>query len=118
MKLTLKWVATIFTVLLFLNLFIDTVPPRYKYTPMESASGKEMYKGHTDHQWSGEQITHAALLALWVIVAVLAIWVTPERSWVALYFQRKRAEQQAKIAEAEAKTAKFKKERAVESART
>ncbi len=118
MKLTLKWLATIFTVLLFLNFFVDTVPPKYKYTPIESATGAEIYKGHTDHQWTGEQITRASLLALWAIVVVLAIWVTPEKSWVALYFQRKRAEQQAKIAEAEAKTAKFNKERAVESART
>ena len=118
MKLTLKWLATIFTVLLFLTLFIDTVPPEYKYKPIESAASTEMYKGYTDHQWTGEQITHAALLAFWVIVAVLAIWVAPEKSWIALYFQRKRAEQQAKIAEAEANTAKFKKERTVESART
>jgi hypothetical protein len=114
MKLTLKWLATIFTVLLFLNLFIDTVPPKYKYRPAEGTADAETFTGYNDYQWTPEQITRAVLLALYVIVMVLAIWAVPEKSWVGLYFQRKRAEQQAKIAEAEARTAAFKKDRVTE----
>jgi hypothetical protein len=40
----------------------------------------------------------------------MGIWVTPERTWMGLYMERKKAEQKAKIAEAEAQITRLKKE--------
>jgi len=92
MKLTIKWVATVATILLFLNLFLDTIP------------------SSDNLQWTTDQITRALLLALYAIVVIMAIWSSTEKTWVGLVFKRKRVEQEAKIAEAEAQIAKFKKD--------
>jgi hypothetical protein len=92
MKLTIKWIATIATVILFLNLFIDTVP------------------SPENLQWSTDQITRALFLALYVIIVIIAIWSSTDKTWVGLIFKRKRVEQEAKIAEAEAQIAKYKKD--------
>ena len=48
----------------------------------------------------------------------MAIWITPDKSWLGLYVERKRAEQRAKIAEAEAQIAKYKKDSLSDSANT
>lgn len=92
MKLTIKWVATVATILLFLNLFLDAIP-----------SSENL-------QWTTDQITKALLLALYAIVVIMAIWSSTEKTWIGLVFKRKRVEQEAKIAEAEAQISKFKKD--------
>lgn len=92
MKLTIKWIATVATVALCVIRYIRTVPS------MDNL------------QWSVDQITDAILIALYAIVVVIAIWSDTEKTWVGLIFKRKRVEQEAKIAEAEAQIAKFKKD--------
>ena len=118
MKLTVKWVATLATLVLFVSLFVDTVPPKYKYRAIDDSERPELYQGYNDHQWSSDQLKHALLLALFTVVVILAIWSTPEKSWLGLYLECKRTEQRAKIAEAEAQIAKHKKDTFQESAET
>ncbi|MBU8932645.1 MAG: hypothetical protein KOO62_01435 [candidate division Zixibacteria bacterium] len=112
MKLTIKWVASIVTILLLTVIFVETVPPTYKYSQVDVPGQSNLFEGKSDHQWSIEQLTRALLLALSTIVIIMAIWVSPERSWPGLYMERKRAEQRAKIAEAEAQIAKLKMDKA------
>ncbi len=115
MKLTIKWVATAVTILLITIMFVETVPPAQKYRPVDVPDRSNLVEGYDDHQWSIEQLTRALLLVLYTIIVVMAIWVTPEKSWLGLYTERKRAEQRAKIAEAEATIAKHKKDAIKES---
>lgn len=97
MKLTIKWIATIATIILFLNLFLETIP------------------SPENLQWTTDQITRALFLALYAIIVVIAIWSSTDKTWVGLVLKRKRVEQEAKIAEAEAQIAKFKKDATSES---
>jgi hypothetical protein len=108
MKLTIKWVATVVTILLLAAMFVETVPPTQKYNPVVTADGANLFESKLDYQWSTRQLTRALLLAMFAFVVTMAIWVTPERSWLGLYLERKRTEQRAKIAEAEANIAKHK----------
>jgi hypothetical protein len=115
MKLTIKYVATAVTILLMTIMFVDTVPPTQKYRVVDVPDRSNLVEGYDDYQWSIEQLTRALLLVLYTIVVTMAIWVTPERSWLGLFMERKRAEQRAKIAEAEALIAKLKKDAIRES---
>jgi ABC-type uncharacterized transport system permease subunit len=110
MKLGIKWIATIVTVLLIAAMFVETVPPTEKYFPVDSKDEASLFNVSYDHQWSIEQLTRSLLLVLYAIVVIMAIWVTPERSWLGLHMERRRMEQRAKIAEAEALIAKHKKD--------
>jgi hypothetical protein len=110
MKLTIKWVATIVTILLLIVLFKETAPPAEKYRPVEISGRGNVVEVYTDLQWTTGQLTRALLLVLYAIVVTMGIWVTPERTWMGLYMERKKAEQKAKIAEAEAQITRLKKE--------
>ena len=118
MKLTIKWVATVLTILLITIMFIDTVPPAQKYRPVDVPGRTNLVESYSDYQWTTDQLRRALLLVLYTILVIMAIWITPDKSWLGLYVERKRAEQRAKIAEAEAQIAKYKKDSLSDSANT
>lgn len=115
MKLFIKWVATVLTILLITIMFIETVPPAQKYRPVDVPGQSNLLESYSDHQWTPDQLRRALLLVLFTIIVIIAIWITPDRSWLGLFVERKRAEQRAKIAESEAQIAKYKRDSLSES---